>query len=149
MKIIQKKCLEFIDFGIYPGYCMFSNGYTYDDLIEELSGYKGQHDQWALALEDDRKLIENGNYLALHREVYKGTDKPVHYFYIITKDPFKFTDYEMTKLAHECLHICQFFLPDLLDRNREYESEAYFHTHIMSQCLKILRKNKVKNEESH
>ena len=137
----QDKCLNFIDFGIYPGYCCFSNGYSYEELIEELKGYKGPNDQWALAIRDDRNLIENGNYLALHRIIEKK-DKKVNYFFIITKDLFKFTDYEIIKLAHECLHICQFSITDFLDRNREYESEAYLHSHLLKQCLSILRSSR-------
>lgn len=60
-------------------------------------------------------------------------------FYIYIGEEFKFTDYEYCKLAHEVLHICQFLLPDFLDRNREFESEAYLHTHLMEQCLKAIR----------
>ena len=52
---------------------------------------------------------------------------------------FDFSDWSMCTLAHECLHITQFMLPEILDRNREYECEAYLHTHIMEQALNKLR----------
>jgi hypothetical protein len=31
-------------------------------------------------------------------------------------------------------------LPDMLNRNQEFECEAYIHTHIMQQTLKVMRK---------
>jgi len=62
-------------------------------------------------------------------------------FYIILTEEFDFSDYAYCKLAHEVLHICQFILPDILNRDREYECEAYLHTHIMMQCLNQIRGN--------
>lgn len=93
-----------------------------------------------LGLRDDKKLFDSCGYLACKRiikNVKTGETKTL--FYIFIKGEFKFTDYEMVKLAHECLHICQFSLPDILDRDKENEAEAYLHSHLMHQILKLLR----------
>lgn len=61
-------------------------------------------------------------------------------FFFIIIPRFDFDDDDcFVKLAHEIVHICQFFLPDVLNRNTEIECEAYLHTHIMRQALKKLR----------
>lgn len=91
------------------------------------------------AIEGDEALLNDGKYFALRRvlEHPKHGKKICHFILIF--DDFKFTDDEMCKLAHEVLHICQFYLPDVLNRDKEIEAEAYLHTHLMSQCLKLLR----------
>lgn len=131
--------IESINMGIYPGYVLFSHGFNYDELMGEL--HKFEDPNWFLGVseESDRELIEKGNYFALKR-VVDGR----RLYYIILTDEFKFSDYEYAKLAHECLHICQFHLPDLLDRDQEFESEAYLHTHLMLQCLAAMRNNTLK-----
>lgn len=51
---------------------------------------------------------------------------------IILRYGFKATDPEnMRTLAHECLHVCQEFLPQFLNRDEEMEAEAYFHSYLM------------------
>lgn len=146
--------IESINLGIYPGYVLFSNGFNYDELMGEL--HKFEDGDWfrGISEETDRALIESGNYFALKRKVddWEVDDETKEQkmiasrtlYYIIISEEFKFTDFEYAKLAHECLHICQFHLPDLLDRNREWESEAYLHTHLMLQCLTAMRNNTLK-----
>lgn len=113
---------------------MLSCGFDYHKLIEELD--KNENKEWANGIREAGNLISNANWIALHRE-----SEGIHLFYIIIKPLFDFSDKHMCYLAHECLHICQFFLKDILDRNREYEAEAYLHTHLMQQALKHLRSN--------
>lgn len=133
MRIIQS-----IDFGIFPGFCLFAYNYSYDELIKALN--KKPENGWAKAISTDRELIEGGSYFALRRTLVHPKHREKDYFYIIITEEFKFTGDEVCKLAHECLHICQFYLPAILDRDREREAEAYFHTHIMKQCLKAMHK---------
>lgn len=122
-----------LDFGIFPGWCSFSCGFTYGELVKTLKS-----DGWADAIKYDRKLIEESEWLACSREHGGRT-----YYYIILRDRFDFSDLSYCKLAHEILHIVAFHLPNILDRNREFEAEAYLHTHLMKQCLSALRtKNK-------
>jgi hypothetical protein len=135
------KVLHWIDTGIFPATVMFTCGFKYDDIIKMLKKKKAEH--WHTGLGNDKELIDNGNYFALRRDIENSkTRKSKTLFYIIITEDFNFTDYEYCKLAHEVLHICQFFLPDCLDRNKEHEAEAYLHTHLMLQCLKVLRGNK-------
>lgn len=135
------KHLAWLNTGIFPATIMFSCGFKFDELITLLKRKKTDH--WYKAIENDKKLIDKGSYFALHRIMDNlKTGESRNYFYIIITEEFKFTDFEMCKLAHECLHICQFMLKDFLDRDREFECEAYLHTHIMQQCLKTLRDKK-------
>lgn len=74
--------------------------------------------------------------MALYRVI-----KSEHLYYLIMPNPFAFTDHEMITLAHECLHLVQYRLDGILDRDREFECEAYLHSHLMSQILEQLRKS--------
>jgi hypothetical protein len=132
------KVLKWIKMGMYPASICFSCGFSYDEIVIILKKKKAIG--WATAISEDRYLINNGTAFALRRILEnKKTGKSITYFYIILKDSFDFSDRSYCKLAHEVLHICQFFLPDVLDRNREFESEAYLHTFIMEECLLCLR----------
>lgn len=140
MKKKQKvvKVMEWLNNGCYPGFVMFSCGFTYDQVVAELKKKKAT--DWLYGIQDDKKLIESGNWFGLARYVENTkTGSKMSLFYIIITEEFKFDDYDYCRLAHEVLHICQFFLKDLFDMEREYESVAYYHTHIMQQCLKALR----------
>lgn len=136
---ISHKVQYFLDAGIFPATICFNCGFTYDEIIALLK--KKKADEWVLPIENDKALVDSGNNFALARHMTNTkTGKQVSFFYIILIQRFKFTDYEMCVLAHEILHICQFFLKDVLDRNKETEAEAYFHTYLMENILKILRK---------
>lgn len=131
-------CLYWFDTGIFNGTVMFVYRYSYDELITELK--KKKADTWAMAISEDRHLMETSNYLAMKRSLTNTkTGSSVDHYIIKIREPFKFTDYEYCKLAHEVLHICQYFLPDILNREKEHEAEAYFHTYLMQKCLAALR----------
>lgn len=131
-----KKQLTWINAGIFPGTIMFSYMYSYDGMITYCKRFKD--DTWHIALKDDKELWESSNYLASKRLLELGK-KQVSYYIIKITERFTFTDYEYTKLGHEVLHICQFMLPDFLNRNEEYECECYFHSYLMMQCLNVIR----------
>lgn len=144
----QLKVIDFLNFGIFPGIVLFSCGNSYEEIISTINKeYKsrrwhqeGGYNLWSKGIESEKDFINAGSCFALKRELTnskEGLEKTLYYI-IITKQ-FEFTDYDMCSLAHEVLHICQFHLPDILNRDREYEAEAYTHTHLMGQCLKILR----------
>lgn len=131
------KVIHYIPFGIFPAGVSFCCGFTYDEIIGQLKKEKCQ--EWITPIEGEREFIDSRSWKALHRTVENTVTKQQRsYFYLIIPERFDFTPYSYCKLAHEVLHICQFFLPDVLDRNREIEAEAYLHTHIMTECLKIL-----------
>lgn len=124
-----------IDFGVYPGKCLFVYGYKYKQIIKELK--KQDCHELIAAIKGEKEFIDNTDYCAMRRIAGKSD-----LYYIVINRKFKFTDQHYATLAHECLHICQFYLPKILDRNREHEAEAYLHTHLMLQCLNLLRKIK-------
>lgn len=122
----MKKHLHTLDAGIYPFKIVLSSGFTYDELCRELK--KQKCDMWLTGLKNDKKFIDSGKNFALKRTISGGKHDGSILFYIIFRDQFKFTDYWYVKLAHE-----------ILERDREYESEAYLHSHIMEQALKKFR----------
>lgn len=134
------KVLHWLDTGIFPATVMFSCGFDYDELIKLLKRKKAY--DWQEGLGYQEKFIKSSGYCAYAIELVnkKGEEKKL--FHIHLNEVFKFTDYEYVKLAHEIVHICQFMLPDILNRDKETEAEAYLHTHLMNQCLKILRNKK-------
>jgi hypothetical protein len=148
------KTIAFLNMGNYPGTVMFSVGFTQPELIKQLQkNYKTGYwkpeqgcENWLRGIEKD-DLLKGGVWFALQRKLYHKKHPAKNLFYILILRPFDFSDGDMCKLAHECLHICQFFLPDILDRNKEYEAEAYLHTHLMSQCLRIMRKEFAKSKK--
>ena len=57
---------------------------------------------------------------------------------IVLRYGFKASSPEnMRTLAHECLHVCQEFLPQFLNRDEEVEAEAYFHSYLMESIYKL------------
>jgi len=134
------KTIQFLNTGIFSATILFSCGYTYDELSKFLKRRKAE--DWHLGISDasDIQLIKNSFAVGMERRICNnktGDEKILYYLYI--RDSFTFTDYEYCVLAHEIIHILQFMLPRLLDRNIEIEAEAYTHTHIMKQCLEHLR----------
>ena len=138
--MIKKKSdrhIYWLDTGIFPATVMFSCGFTYDEIMVELKKKKAT--AWIEGISKDKELIDNGKYFSLSRNL-ENTKNDISLFYIILKPRFTFTDFEMCILAHEILHTCQFLLPAILNRDREVEAEAYLHTYLMENILKILIK---------
>lgn len=121
-----------VNFGQFQGKICFSCGFTVKELIEHFK--KQECKEWAAGL----RSVEHLGPEVLG-QASKRTYKNVELFYLILRDPFKFTDQEYITLAHEVLHLVQFRLRDILDRDQETECEAYLHTHIMQQILSALR----------
>lgn len=132
----SKRILHVMNSGIFPYKILLCAGFTYEEICKELKKQKCH--EWVAGISQDKKLIEESPNNAMKRTVKKGKLKAT-LFYIIFRDTFDFSDWDMIKLAHECLHICQFMLPDILNRNDEYESEAYLHSHLMQQALQKFR----------
>jgi hypothetical protein len=132
------KAIEWLNFGIFPGFVVFCYNMKYEEIMKEFKKKKALY--WSYGITEDQKLIDSGNWLALSREITnQKTGEHKKLFYIIIPKTFDFSDYDYAKLAHEVTHICQFYLPHVLDRNKEYEAEAYLHTHLMMQCTKVIR----------
>lgn len=137
-KKVKSYPLHWINLGMFPGQLLFSCGNTHDQIIKKLKKI-GNCETWILGIENEKTLIDGHRWLACRRDLeHKEKNLSATCFYIILAD-FDFSDEHFTYLAHEVLHICQFHLPEILDRNKEHEAEAYLHTYLMEKCLKILR----------
>lgn len=137
------KVYKFIDTGIFPATVLFVCGYNHDGIMKMMTSYK-KNDPWREGIRHEKTLIDNKDYWGhgMRRTIETiKTGKKTQVFYIIIRE-FNFKDEEYIRLAHEILHICQFFLPDVLERDREFECEAYLHSHLMRQCLEALRYEK-------
>lgn len=133
------KVFNYLNMGIFPGTVMFICGYDYNFIIKHAK--KNKITEWIPAIESKQGMFEGAAYFAGRADVtQKGKTKK--FFFIYLKEQFTFTDWEYCALAHECLHICQFYIGDVLERDREIEAEAYLHTHLMKQCLDKLRGKK-------
>lgn len=136
MKKKPAKIIRYLNTGIFPATVFFSMGFNYDEIIKHTK----KLDQWGTALRDDQALVDSGSWLGLKRVVENlKTGESKTHFYIILPTAFDFSDEDYVKLSHEVLHICQFMLKDFLDRDREFECEAYLHSHLMRQCLEEIR----------
>jgi hypothetical protein len=136
----SQKILVWLNNGCYPGDIMFSCGYSTEELIKILKRRGEDCYEWMIAVEECSENINNHKFCAYSTQVKISKSKePINVSGIFLRDVFRFTDMEYTSLAHEILHICQFLLPEYLDRNKEVEAEAYYHSHLMWQCLWALR----------
>lgn len=136
----KKKVISFIDFGIFPGSVCLSNGYKVLDLIKEIKKRNKKdksYKPFLLAIENIDKT--DGSRWSAYHQVIRIKKYDYFVYFIIITDPFLFLDGSYTNLAHEVLHIIQWLLPRLLNRQKEAEAEAYLHSHIMDQCLLALR----------
>lgn len=130
-----KKIIRYLNTGIFPATVLFSMGFTRDEIVLHTK----KHGQWAVGIEND-PVINDKNWLGLRRDIeHTKTGETKTHFYIILPNQFDFSDEDYIKLSHEVLHICQFMLKDFLDRDREFECEAYLHSHLMRQCLQEVR----------
>jgi len=122
--------IDYLDTGIFPATVLFAYNVSLTELRKELR--KQKCNDWLNGLTNDS--YEEKDKRVYHREV---NGKKL--FYLIFNQKFTFSDYDYCLLAHEVVHLCQFIMPHILDRNQECEAEAYTHTHLMAQCLKIIR----------
>jgi len=144
------KILDTLNTGIFPAKVVFSMGFTKDELIAEMKKQKCY--DYVVALEKANVEFASETTLGVvsHRTIsgYEFKDGATRKeFFFLSLREFNFSDYHMTALAHECVHLCQFILPSFLERDREIEAEAYLHTHLMTQVLKILRESTPKHKK--
>ena len=135
------KVMAWINFGIFPGFVMLSVGRKYDEIMQVLKDAGEDAEMYYVGLSDAPEVFESGFNFARARSVVNDDDTNERWvYYIILTREFDFSDEAMGTLAHEVLHICQYYLPWVLDRNKEQEAEAYLHTHIFMTALDHLRK---------
>ena len=131
----KKKSFTFIKNGIFHGYILFSCGYSYDEILAKLK--KAEYNDWHDAFDDaeTKELLDKSKYCAT-----SFYDKEVKYSIIFFRDKFSFNNFDYIALAHEIIHLIQFNLVEYLDRNKEHECEAYFHSYFMRECLESFNK---------
>lgn len=132
MKTKKVSLITTVDFGILSGKICFSCGYSFKEMRKVFKEQKCKEYLKAIKDEDD----EWGDTVGVcwERKVNGCT-----LYFLCLKDPFKFTDQEYVTLAHEVLHVIQFRLNGVVNRDREVEFEAYLHSHIMDKILHKLR----------
>lgn len=130
--------MSWLNMGCFPHDVLFAFNMDYKEITQMLKEKESL--DYLAGLKKDKQLIKDGKYFALSRPVKSDTGEIFELYYIIIKE-FNFTDDDYCILAHEVLHITNFYLQKVLDRNKEFEAEAYFHSHLMRQCLNVLRGN--------
>lgn len=124
--------------GMFPASVCFISGFKYRQIVSDLKKKKRAR-LWLAGIRSEKEIIKSSEWLSLFKTLEVGKNKTdVKLYYIIIKD-FRFTDMCYVRLAHEVTHICQFFLPRVLNRDEEHEAEAYLHSYIMERCLNSLR----------
>lgn len=127
----MKKTIKIFPNGSYYGNILFTCGYSFDEIIARLLTLPDIN--WAVAVSLSVDWLSKQDYGCIYEHL-DGED----YYIIYFKSPF--SEGEEAILSHEVVHLCQFCLPGLLDRNKECEAEAYHHQYVMEQCLKALKK---------
>lgn len=127
------KIFQFIRGGSFPFDILFTVNMKPIEIREKLKAECGE--DWIQAFDCTDDFFDGSWGVAMERSV----DGYYHYFLSLHKG-FKFSSpYDYCKLAHEVLHLCQFALPKFINRDLEFEAEAYTHTHIMDMCLDIMK----------
>ncbi len=137
----SSKVLEFLNMGCYLGEVLFCCGHEYEYLIKKLGKKDLLPYKAALQENDVKKSMHESEYLAIRYIMEnKKLKKEKLVLIIYLKNRFDFdNDDDYVCLAHEIVHICQLFLPDIMNRDEEKEAEAYLHSHLMRQCIDHLR----------
>lgn len=132
--MLSAKHINWLDFGIFHGSCLFICAFSYDEVIGNFKKKKTT-EGWVKAFEDTKSIWDNDNWGYASKRIIDDRK----YFILVLKKRFDFKDESHSRLAHEILHIASFHLNDFLDPMAENEAFAYTHTHLMKQCYKILR----------
>lgn len=138
MKSKAKKYIEYLDCGIFP----IGVALLYNQSIEDARNHfsKSKQWDWFAGLAGEEKFFEQYKNFALKSTLEESTGRKEtkELYYIVLNQPFTRKNIDYVIIAHEVLHLCQFILPKILDRNKEIEAEAYLHSHLMTQILNII-----------
>lgn len=131
------KVLSTLNFGSFPGKIMFSAGYTFDEVCEELKKQKCWG--WLEAFKDCKNLTEPDVSGFASKKIVTNKGKEFEFCFVFLRDVFNFSDRHHTVLSHEVIHICTHNLSPMFNIVKENEAFAYTHTHILTQCYKVIR----------
>jgi len=134
----KKPLFKKLDFGIWNGSCNFIVGANFAQIKAHFS--KDSDSLLLQIMESNQALLSSSYGLTIKEKLEGIKTKRIRTYYFIILQEFNFKDnYDIATLGHEIVHLCQFFLPEILQRDREIEAEAYFHSYVMKQCLDHLR----------
>lgn len=130
----MKKAFVFIKNGIFHGYTLFVCGYSYKQMLDRLNEYEEK--SWFNAVNHSKakELFEDA-HACCRVEINDSINFPI----VFIRNGFRNKRDDFVVLAHELIHLNQFYLSDFIDRNKEIECEAYFHTYMMNECLNALK----------
>lgn len=135
----QRGFVTWIDFELYPHSLCFCYGLPYENILGIL---KKKAKNYYEAIKDEHDEHKRFNFCACRRETVNKKGDISKYYFLFFKEKFEFKDSSYVILSHELLHICQFYLPSInVNRDKEIEAEAYFHSFLMQKCLDKIRKN--------
>jgi len=145
-KKLPEKHVVWLDHGCYPGKTLFINGYNYKDTITYLRDLlkteqvnKELLKAWIKVVQEFKSTHESYNWFCGECEIFDTKTRINKKFtLVVLPTGFDGTDEDYCRLAHELIHLGQFYLSNVLDRNVEIEAEAYFHTYMMMQVLEVL-----------
>ena len=122
-----------MNFGTLPGHVHVSISKDWGAALKSIIAKekrKPKKSGWLDFYLDIQEYVSQSEGFGL---VVKRKINGVTYYSLFLTEFNKNKPYHHAVLAHECLHLCQFHLPDFMDRNQESEFEAYTHTHLMNQ----------------
>lgn len=141
--------VHWLNHGCYPGYTCLIYAMKHKEAREVIKEtYKDDNTaeserDWLFAFDvlDENNFKPSGNsgfcsYVTLE----DGDDLKILRFIWINN--FDFTTESYAMIAHEVMHLCQFFLPTITP-DREKEMEAHFHTYMMTQIIDYITGKKI------
>lgn len=133
-----------IDFGMFKNEVLVALNCNYDQLLQWVTKNADKLYLATVKDEDNALIIKNGSGLT----VCQTFSHPKHYdqtrYIIWLRSLDMRSNYDISVLFHEITHLSQFFLPKVLDRNKEIEAEAYFVGYVAKQIMDIVRPRRVK-----
>lgn len=120
---------------------MFTAGYSFKQICKELK--KQKLPNWLECFKQTEYLFEPTCAGFASTRTLSIDGREYTFNFICLRDDFDFSDQHHATLSHEVIHIVTNNLSDLLNIVKENEAFAYTHTHILTQCYKVLRGHSV------
>jgi hypothetical protein len=133
-KLNPNSSVSFINMGSYPEQVCLIYDMTYREVVDCLKKIPNCKAHLKSIKSMGKKQFKKHKFYAMEDKI-KGEEV----YFIVFNEKFKFKDTSYAIIAHEILHVIQFYLPKVLDRNVEIEAEAYLHTYLMNKCTGIFR----------
>ncbi len=139
MAVKSKKVIGTIHCEMFSSVILLCYNVRQQEILKKLLSWDKDVRYWHDGIKNEVNHFEKPSWgFVLKRIVTRGKDEKT-LFYLVIKNKFRFDDFDYCSLAHEVVHLCQFILPDILDRDREIEAEAYFHSYLMTKVLDAIR----------